>query len=312
MWRGARLLGALAGLAAALTFGAVAGGALTEHEASRTKPSPPRIGDRQARTTPVPEAPPQRGAERVPSKRHAAELERLGIRELVGSFTTHYPAGEPRVVNIQRAAALLDEAIISAGARFSLNEALGELTIERGFVSAPTISGGRVVDSVGGGISQVATTLYNAAFFAGLELVEHTPHSFYIDRYPVGREATISWGGPELVFRNDWPAAVLMRVGATATSVTVRLYSSLLDRRVESWTGNPYAHVAPVTRELPSATLPAGTRLVVQEAGAPGFTVDYTRRVLRGATLVRNERFRVTYQPKDAIVEVGVARRGGP
>jgi hypothetical protein len=103
------------------------------------------------------------------------------------------------------------------------------------------ISGGQLVDSVGGGISQIATTLYNAAFFAGLRLVAHTPHSFYISRYPMGREATISWGGPELVFDNNWPAPLRMQLTVRADKVAVRFYSRSLGRRVESWTGRPYA-----------------------------------------------------------------------
>ena len=72
---------------------------------------------------------------------------------------------------------------------------------------APQINAGELEDAVGGGVSQMATTIFNAAFFAGLDLVSHTPHEFWITRYPPGREATVSWGGPELIVRNDWPAA---------------------------------------------------------------------------------------------------------
>ena len=115
---------------------------------------------------------------------------------VVGRFTTPYDCCPPRVANIKRAARDLDGMTIPPGGRFSMNEALGERTIEAGYVAAPSISGAELVDSVGGGISQVATTLYNAAFFAGLRLVAHTPHSFYISRYPPGREATISWAAP--------------------------------------------------------------------------------------------------------------------
>jgi len=235
-----------------------------------------------------------------------AELEALRIRELVSEFTTYYPAGEPRVVNIKRAADALDGRILPAGATFSMNQALGERTLTKGYVPAPTIAGDRIVDSVGGGISQVATTLYNAAFFAGLDLVAHTPHSLYIDRYPMGREATISWGGPELVFRNDWNAAVLLKVVVTDTSITVRFYSSELGRRVETTTGTPYKWTAPVTREVADSTLAPGTRVVVQEPGGSGFTVDYTRKVFAHDRLVRDERFTTRYDAKDGIVHVGV------
>ena len=146
------------------------------------------------------------------------EAEKLDIRELVSEFTTYYSCCQPRVTNIQRAAALLDGTVILPGKAFSLNRALGKRTVEKGFVAAPQIFDGRLEDAVGGGISQVATTLYNAAFFAGVKLVAHQAHQFYISRYPMGREATVSWGGPELIFRNDWPAAILMKVTATRST----------------------------------------------------------------------------------------------
>ena len=201
-----------------------------------------------------------------------SELAALGIREQISTFTTFYSPGQPRVVNIERACSVIDGTILRPGATFSMNEALGERTIAKGYVPAPQIAAGNsFVDSVGGGISQVATMLYNGAFFAGLELVEHQPHSLYIDRYPLGREATISWGGPELIFRNDWPAAVLIDLNASETSITVRFFSSRLGRRVDTETFTPYGH------------------------GGGGFSVDYTRRVYRGDRLLRNERYRVRY-----------------
>jgi vancomycin resistance protein YoaR len=211
-----------------------------------------------------------------------AELRVLGIRDLVSEFTTYYPPGQPRVVNIRLAAATIDGTIIPPGGRFSMNEALGERTIAKGYVPAPQISGSSFVDSVGGGISQVATMLYNGAFFAGLELIEHQPHSLYIDRYPLGREATIAWGGPELIFRNDWPASLAIKLETTETSITVRFFSSGLGRRVETETGVPYGH------------------------GGGSFQVEYTRRVYRGSRLTRDERFRVRYG-----VSPGSGRPGG-
>jgi vancomycin resistance protein YoaR len=145
-------------------------------------------------------------------------------QELVSKFTTRYPCCQGRVTNIRRAAVLLDGRVLQPGQRFSMNAALGKRTRARGFVAAPMISGGATVASVGGGISQVATTLFNAAFFAGLKLVAHRPHSLYISRYPMGREATISWGGPELIFDNDWPAPVWIQLRTTRTSISVLLY----------------------------------------------------------------------------------------
>ena len=86
--------------------------------------------------------------------------------------------------------------IIRPGESFSLNGHVGRRTTEKGFVADGAINLGVLEPQVGGGISQYATTFFNAAFFAGLQLVESRPHSFYISRYPMGREATVSWGGP--------------------------------------------------------------------------------------------------------------------
>lgn len=237
------------------------------------------------------------------------QAEKLDIRERISEFTTYYSCCQPRVTNIQRAAQMLDGTIVEPGESFSLNDALGKRTVERGFVSAPQIFDGRLEDAVGGGISQVATTLYNAAFFAGVKLVAHQAHQFYISRYPMGREATVSWGGPELVFSNDWPAAILMKVVATDSSITVRFYSRKLGRRVETTTGEPYALTAPETIRTLNSALPAGTTSTVQSAGESGFTVQYTRKVFRGATLRRNEHYTVRYDAQNAIVEVGPAPR---
>lgn len=240
------------------------------------------------------------------------QAEALGIEELVSEFTTYYQCCQPRVTNIQRAAELLDGTIVRPRTAFSLNEALGKRTVENGFVSAPQIFAGRLEDAVGGGISQIATTLYNAAFFAGVKLVAHQAHQFYISRYPMGREATVSWGGPELIFRNDWPAAILMKLTATDSGITVRFYSRKLGRRVETTTGEPYAYVAPRTITVSSSALPAGTTSTVQSAGASGFTVQYTRKVYEGPKLVKDERYTVRYDAQNAIVEVGTKKKPKP
>jgi hypothetical protein len=189
---------------------------------------------------------------------------------------------------------------------------MGERTTERGFVLAPMISAGKLVDAIGGGVSQVATTFYNAAFFAGLELIAHTPHEFYISRYPMGREATVSWGGPEMIFRNDWPAAILVKVEAGDTSITVRFYSAKLGRRVETETGAPYAYQAATTIRVLNPALAPGTEQTVQSGGISGFSVDYTRKVYRGDELLRDEKFHVRYRPENSIVEYGPKQQKPP
>jgi vancomycin resistance protein YoaR len=240
------------------------------------------------------------------------EARELRITELVSEFSTPYNCCEPRVTNIARAAELLDGVIVPAGGRFSLNEALGQRTEDRGFVSAPQIAAGRLEEAIGGGVSQVATTIYNTAFFAGLDLVEHTPHQFYISRYPEGREATVSYGGPELVFVNDWPAAILIDAVASSNAITIRFFSSTLGRRVETETGARRNFRQPRTRESRNPDLEPGERVVEQPLGGPGFTVSYTREVWDGDELKRDETFTWTYSPQDAFVEIGPKKPARP
>jgi len=236
------------------------------------------------------------------------EANALGIHELISEFTTYYPCCAPRVSNIQRGAEIMNGTIVRRGQRFSLNEVLGRRTTERGFVEAPQIFNGRLEDAVGGGVSQIATTTYNAAFFAGVQIVAHQPHEFYISRYPMGREATVSWGGPELIWRNDWPAAILVEARADADSITVRFYSSKLGRRVDTTTAEPTQHTPPRTITVSNPSLPPGTTSVVQSAGPSGFLITYTRKVFEGSKLRRSERYSWRYKPENEVVEVGPAR----
>jgi vancomycin resistance protein YoaR len=150
----------------------------------------------------------------------------LGIKEVVGQFTTQHPAGQPRVMNIHRIADLTRGVVIPPGETFSINKFVGRRTKEDGFVSAPAISDGQYVDDIGGGVSQYATTLFNAAFFGGLDIVAYKPHSIYIGRYPFGREATLAYPGVDLAIRNNTPYGVMVWPTYGASSVTVQLWST--------------------------------------------------------------------------------------
>ncbi len=156
---------------------------------------------------------------------------------LIGTFTTRYQPGQPRVTNIRRMARTVDGTVIAAGGQFSLNGVVGKRTKAGGYLEAPYIANGKLVPSVGGGVSQFSTTMYNAAYFAGLKLDSHQPHSFYIGRYPPGREATLDFPGIDLTWTNDTDAPVLVRTASDATSVTVSLYGDNGGRRVTSTPG---------------------------------------------------------------------------
>jgi vancomycin resistance protein YoaR len=150
----------------------------------------------------------------------------LGISERIAGFTTNHAAGQPRVANIHRMADMVRGSVIAPGETFSLNATTGPRTTAKGFVAAPIILDASFAEDVGGGVSQFSTTLFNAAFFGGLEIYEYMAHGIYISRYPYGREATLSYPGPDLKIHNNTPYGVLVWPSYTDTSITVELYST--------------------------------------------------------------------------------------
>ncbi len=178
---------------------------------------------------------------RMPTQRvepgvSAVDARRLDM--LIGTFTTYYVPGQPRVTNIKRIAADVDGTIVAPHARFSLNATVGQRTKAGGYVEAPFIADGKIEPSIGGGVSQFSTTLYNAAYFAGLRIDGHRPHSFFIDRYPAGREATLNFPDIDMTWTNDTDTPVLIRTSTDDNSVVVSLYGDNGGRRVEAKTGD--------------------------------------------------------------------------
>jgi len=163
---------------------------------------------------------------RVEPKLTAEEAAALGVREQVATFTTRHAPGQPRVTNIHRIADLVRGQVIPPGGTFSVNEFVGRRTRAKGFVVDAVIEDGRFSESVGGGISQFATTAFNAAFFAGLEFEEYQSHSLYISRYPYGREATLSFPHPDLKVRNPSPYGMLLWPTYDDRSITVSIFST--------------------------------------------------------------------------------------
>ena len=163
---------------------------------------------------------------RTEPKITAEQASSLGIKEIVGTFTTKHPSGQPRVKNIHRIADLMRGQVILPGQTLSVNAIVGKRTAAKGFVAAPVIQEGLFAEDFGGGVSQFATTLFNAAFLAGLEFPEYQSHSIYLSRYPYGREATLNHPHPDLKIRNTTPYGVLIWPTYTNSAIGVTLYST--------------------------------------------------------------------------------------
>lgn len=230
------------------------------------------------------------------------DAEDLRIKEVVSSFTTYFPHSDYRNVNLGRAAELVNGTVLKPGETFSLNETVGERTAENGFTEGFIISNGVYKEDFGGGVSQVATTLFNAMFFAGLEDVEHKPHSFYIDRYPIGREATVAWGAVDLRFRNDTPYGVLIQAWIQPSSpgssgqMHVRMWSTK-HWDIEAGVSERYAFTEEKTRYITDEEC-------VPHEGYGGFDIDVFRyfRKPGSDTVVKKETFHTTYKPSDTVV----------
>ncbi len=207
--------------------------------------------------------------EQVQPKLSTADAKSLGIKQVIAEFSTggfESASG----VNIRRVAEVVDGAVVKPGDTFSLNKHTGTRGAAQGYVESTVINHGKPEKAVGGGISQFATTLYNAAYFAGLEDVEHTEHSYYISRYPEAREATVFDGAIDLQFRNNSQTGILIETAWSPSTVTVRIWGTKTVN-VESVTGPRTAPTQPQKQFLPK-----GPDCIASKGG-PGFTASNTR-----------------------------------
>ena len=214
------------------------------------------------------------------------DAEALGIKDLLYTATTFYESGggesnRNRVINIQTMADAVNGVIVMPGEVFSLNEFIGQRTLEKGYRRAGAIIGPIIYccdhpANIGGGVSQFATTLYNAVFWSGLEDVEHTPHTLYISRYPMVREATLGYPDPDLKFRNDTENAIFIKTEHTATSLTVKFFGDNGGLIVEAILGEKQDFTQPEIYYEPDASLPPDVEEEDDE-GEPGFTASLTR-----------------------------------
>jgi vancomycin resistance protein YoaR len=222
-----------------------------------------------------------------------------GVSQVVAEFTTYYPHADYRNQNIGRAAELANNTFLKPGDTFSMNDVVGERTEARGFTKGFIIDDGRFQEGVGGGVSQLATTLFNAGHFAGFEDVEHHAHSFYIDRYPMGREATVSWGSWDMRFKNNTPYGAVVQAFITPSSpgvkgaVTVRIWSTPY-WQVQSSTGSPSNFTDFPSRELSGPGC-------VPSAGSRGFDVVVTRSLSRNGAVADTEEIFTRYQPTPQV-----------
>jgi vancomycin resistance protein YoaR len=239
------------------------------------------------------------GFEHVDARFTRREAKALGIRHRVSTFTTLMgESSANRIWNVQLLGRYLDGTILKPGQVFSYNKVMGPRTEERGFREGQMIWNGVLIPSIGGGVCQTATTIFNAAFEAGMPILKRTNHSFYISHYPMGRDATVSWEGSDFVFKNDLDHAILIKAHGDATTFTVTFYGTKEGRKVVSSTSTPTSYTQPRVQYAVDPSAPRGS-VRMAEGGGPGFYVNVHRKVYERGRLIREDDFPTRYTPQN-------------
>jgi vancomycin resistance protein YoaR len=248
----------------------------------------------------------------VKPNRTTAQARALGITARIGRYETIYGGDPNRIHNVQLVAHLVDGKLIAPGATFSFNHATGARTADKGFREAPVIINGELTTGLGGGVCQVSTTVFNAAYEAGLNITERTNHALYISHYPQGRDATVNYPDVDLKFVNDTKHWILLRTYVGSYSLDVELYGAPLHRRVVSET-RPLEETggAPLER-VPDPTMYIGSN-VVEESGEPSRSTSVRRRVYTAnGRLLYDNTWYSSYRGEPRMVRVGTKHRPKP
>jgi vancomycin resistance protein YoaR len=247
--------------------------------------------------------------EKAEADRSTAEARAMEIRGLVASYQTFYGGDPNRIHNVQLVSHLVDGHVIAPGATFSFNQTTGARTADKGFKEAPVIINGELQTGLGGGVCQVSTTVFNAAYEAGLPIVSRTNHALYISHYPQGRDATVNYPDVDLKFVNDTGHWLLLRTWVGSSSLTVALYGTPVHRRVVSEAA-PLVTTGPVpTKRVLDPSLYVGQK-VVEETGSPPRKTSVHRVVYSASgKLLYDTVFYSSYVGEPTVIQVGTKPR---
>lgn len=237
----------------------------------------------------------------------------LGIKDLVAQGTSNFDGSPPeRIQNIERGAQLIDGTVIAPGQVFSFDDTVGQISVANGFTTGLVILDHETKNGIGGGICQVSTTLFRAAFWAGLPILERHDHAYAVPYYtqggyPEGFDATIYSPQLDLKFKNDTSAALLIQtsVDLPTKTLTISLYGTKTGRVVQLVPGpitNRVPHPADLRKLDP--TLPKGAVKQVDWAH-DGFDTWIKRIIKVNGAVTTTDVFSSHLQPWQAIYLVG-------
>ncbi|MDR3052938.1 MAG: VanW family protein [Coriobacteriales bacterium] len=237
------------------------------------------------------------------------QAEALHINQKIATFTTDYAsASTAKITNVHLISDLLNNSLVEPGGIWSFNGISGERTTEKGFQEAKSVIEGAFVDEIGGGICQVATTIYNAIFDSGFPIEERFNHALYVPAYPDARDAAVSWPDLDLKFKNDSSDWVLVTVTYTDTTVTATLWGTDPGYTVEYELSDWIAGDEFKTKEIKNPDMLEGERKV-RTPGRDGASITIRRFVYgKNGELIRDATFKSTYESETEVVEVGTKK----
>jgi vancomycin resistance protein YoaR len=247
-----------------------------------------------------------------PAKRTTEDAKKMGITGIVGSYTTEYGGVANRIHNVQVVSHLVDDTLIAPGKEFSFNGTTGDRNAAKGLLVAPVIFNGELSTGLGGGTCQVSTTVFNAAYEAGLPITARTNHALYISHYPQGRDATVNYPDTDLKFVNDTDHWLLLRTFVSSSSLTVNLYGAPQHRKVVSEVAPLRVTGAVPVKTIKDPTLPKGQKVIDHQGSSP-LSTSVTRRVYdeNGKLLYENTWYS-SYVGDKQIVRVGTKPKAKP
>jgi vancomycin resistance protein YoaR len=241
----------------------------------------------------------------APAKLSTEAARAMHISAQVSGYTTEFGGVPNRIHNVELVSHLVDQKLIAPGTTFSFNRTTGERNAAKGFLVAPVIVNGELTTGLGGGVCQVSTTVFNAAFEAGLKITERTNHALYISHYPQGRDATVNYPDVDLQFVNDTGNWLLLRTFVSSSSLTVGLYGTPVHRKVTSTVTPLVSHGKPPVKKTIDPSLKPGEK-VVDDPGLPAMTTSVTRDVYRpNGKLLYHDTWYSSYRALPKLVRIG-------
>ena len=226
---------------------------------------------------------------------------------LLGSYSTTFSTRNVnRTTNIKLATAKINGTVIMPGETFSYNQVVGQRTAAAGYKSAAVYVGGEVTTGIGGGICQVSSTLYNTVLLGNLEIVERYNHGFNTGYVPAGRDATVSWGGPDFKFKNSRNYPVKILASVSGSKLTVDVYGLKSDNEYEVEIQSYItSYIKYKTIEKKDSTLAKGQTKVIESGSNGCRSVAYRILKQNGEVVSKTLLSRDTYNPHNRIVAVG-------